>query len=112
MDGTDIAAVIGAVCVGIPVVGGFVLQVMTFNRQAKRDAKLEAIKLQVDGLGEKREAMALRAGQAEGRATGVAEERAAAPPHPLGGNGDAPIPVVVIAEKPIPVVETSGKPLK
>lgn len=41
-----------------------------------RDKTLAIIKTTVDGLGEQREAMAMRAGTAEGTAAGIAQERA------------------------------------
>lgn len=75
IDLQGVGIVIGAVAAAVPVVGGFVLQVLTYRRQAKRDQDVSAIKAGVDGLGEKREAMALRAGNAEGHAKGVADER-------------------------------------
>ncbi len=75
LDLPGIAIVIGAIAAAVPVIGGFVLQVLTYRRQAARDAQVAAIKSQVDGLGETREAMALRAGTAEGHAQGVADER-------------------------------------
>lgn len=46
-------------------------------------ATVAVIKSTVDGLGSEREAMALRAGTAEGHAAGVADERAA-PQSPVG----------------------------
>lgn len=78
-----IGIVIGAVAAAIPVVGGFVLNCLTYRRQAKRDAKIDAIDHKVDGLGDHREALALRAGTAEGHAKGVKDERAD-PQSPVG----------------------------
>lgn len=76
MTGSDWGVIIGAMAAAVPIVGGFVLQCLTYRRQAKRDAVVDIIKTSVDGLGDKRAKMALRAGTAEGHAAGVADERA------------------------------------
>lgn len=76
MNGSDIALVIGAVCTGVPIVGGFILQCLTYRKQALRDSKLDSIEHKVNGLTASAVGIALRAGQAEGHAKGVADERA------------------------------------
>lgn len=60
---------IGALAGAIVLIGGFGLQVATFIRAGR-------LQKAVDGLGDKRVAMGVRAGTAEGHAQGIADERA------------------------------------
>lgn len=74
---------VGAIAAAVPIVGGFVLQVLDRidkkHRELdaqRREQKIDQIGKNVDGLTEHAVAMALRTGTAEGHAKGVADERA------------------------------------
>ena len=56
--------------------GTFIGTMVGLYRGGRRDKKLSTIQATVDGLGDKRVTMAMRAGTAEGHAQGVADERA------------------------------------
>lgn len=76
MTAQDFAIYAGAIVAGVPIIGGFVLQCLTYRRQSMRDEKLTTIEHKVNGLTEHAVSIALRAGTAEGHAQGVADERA------------------------------------
>ena len=84
MDYQGIALVIGAIAGLVTVVGGFLLQVLTFWRQGKmmeQDLARDVIAKQthdlVNGLSARKDEAQKSAAFAEGKAAGVTQERGA-----------------------------------
>lgn len=82
IDANGIAVVIGAVAAAVPLIGGFVLQCLTYRKQGqlekqqhqnavdgqRREGKLDAVATRVNGVTEQAIQLAVRAGTAEGKA--------------------------------------------
>lgn len=74
-DYQGIGIIIAATAAAIPVVGGFVLQVLTFAASAQRDKKLAEVHTLVNGMSEAKERADTAVGFANGRAEGILAER-------------------------------------
>lgn len=80
-DYNGIAVIIGAVAAAVPLIGGFVLQCLTYRKQGqlqlqqhqnavdgtRREGKLDAVAVRVNGVTDQAISLATRAGNAEGK---------------------------------------------
>lgn len=81
IDAGGISLIIGAVAAAVPLVGGFILQCLTYRKQGqmerqqnqnsvdgqRREGKLDAVAVRVNGVTEQAINLAARAGHAEGK---------------------------------------------
>lgn len=81
VDYNGVAVVIGALAAAVPLVGGFVLNCLTYRKQGqlerqqhqnamdgtRREGKIDAVIKQVNGVTDKAVELATRAGTAEGK---------------------------------------------
>lgn len=81
VDYAGVSLIIGAVAAAVPLIGGFVLNCLTYRKQGqlerqqhqnamdgqRREGKLDAVAVRVNGVTEQAISLATRAGQAEGK---------------------------------------------